>query len=300
MNCFIWQNKSSDYLDGLLMPAEKKEADKHLDSCPACMERFKRYRTILTSISTQPRTQLPISIRKAPLAFALPRLDLHTHRSRWERTPWYIRTTIEAIGVAALILFVVTLVPKMRSMYEKSVEKRLEVFNAEELMTEMDLGTKKGEVPLARGKTDTTTTEHEGDDYSGDEEGDEDTIQSAETTEEGDVKVGNSEIWRFVLKTDSPHELRSKIVDLLLSSGLQKSTDGIGGIEAPGGIQFDLLVPKSVVGHVKHGLQKLSSTINKQQAGASPLGDSFTWYKNKSKKFIPAGKARIVIWLSQT
>jgi hypothetical protein len=279
------------------MGAEKKDADTHLESCPACMERFNHYRTILTSISSQPRTPLPLAIRKTPLAFALPRIDLHTHRSRWERTPWYIRTSIEAFGIAALILFVVTLVPKMRTIYEKNVERRLEAFNAEELITEMD-DTKRGEVPLARGKTE--TTEDSTDDYTGDEEGDEESIQSADTTDESDVKVGNSEIWRFVLKTDSPHEIRSKIVEMLILAGLPKSTDGIGGVEAPGGIQFDLIVPKSAVANLKHGLQKLTSSISKQQAGSSPIGDSFTWYKNKSKKFIPPGKSRIVIWLSQT
>ena len=51
---------------------------------------------ILTSIASQPRSALPVPIRKSPLAAALPRLDLRRmSRSRWEQVPWYIRTTVE-------------------------------------------------------------------------------------------------------------------------------------------------------------------------------------------------------------
>jgi predicted anti-sigma-YlaC factor YlaD len=92
MNCFEWQNRASDYLDGMLMGAGKAEADAHLDGCRECLERYKHYRILVSSVATQPRSSLPIPIRKAPLAAVLPRLDFATFsRSRWEQVPWYFR-----------------------------------------------------------------------------------------------------------------------------------------------------------------------------------------------------------------
>ena len=66
MNCFDLQNRASDFLDGNLTGSQKTEADQHLDDCRDCSERYKRYRIILTSISSQPRSALPIPIRKSP------------------------------------------------------------------------------------------------------------------------------------------------------------------------------------------------------------------------------------------
>ena len=36
MNCFDWQNKCSDYLDGTMIGAPKKEADQHIERCAEC------------------------------------------------------------------------------------------------------------------------------------------------------------------------------------------------------------------------------------------------------------------------
>ena len=118
MNCFDWQNRSADYLDGSMIGPLKRDADEHLDSCANCNEKHQHYRRILTSISSQARIALPIPIRKSPLSFILPRLDaIGTSSSRWDRTPWFIRTSVEGLGVAFLILGVIAMVPR----YEASM-----------------------------------------------------------------------------------------------------------------------------------------------------------------------------------
>lgn len=113
-----------------------------------------------------------------------------------------------------------------------------------------------------------------------------------------DVHVGSSEIWRFILKSDSPHDIRPKIVKILTDLRIPQDTPGLGGVEAPGGIQFDLLVPQSAVNTIKRQLQAMAPKAPAELA-QTPAGETFTWYKNKSKKPLPPQKIRVVIWLSQ-
>ena len=122
MNCFEWQSRSSDFLDGSMSAALKQEADRHLSSCRECGERHQHYRLILTSVASQPRISMPPALRKAPLSAFLPPTslvggddDLAAHAPRpeaerwrarawWERVPWLLRTTLEGTGIVLLIL----------------------------------------------------------------------------------------------------------------------------------------------------------------------------------------------------
>ena len=313
MNCFEWQSISSDHLDGALTGPAKKDAEEHIDACKECSERYKHYRLILTSISNQPRSTLPVPIRKSPLAGSFLGLDALssltalgesvTRKSRWERTPWFIRTSVEGVGIAFIILFVVAMVPRVRTLYEKSIEHRLDAFNLAEVVPEQEQQNAPA-IPLTRGKEVAASEDpQKTEDFDGENEAG----NSADDEEDAGgklIKVGKSEIWRFNLKTDSPHEVRSRVVETLTSLEIPEGTPGLGGKEAPGGIQFDLLVPQDVVATIKNRLENLLSHSPKPQAvstGNSRLAtnEPFTWYKNKSKRPIPAGKARVVIWLSQ-
>jgi hypothetical protein len=321
MNCFDWHNRASDHLDGTLMGAVKAEADQHLDECRDCMERFKRYRIILNSLSAQPRATLPIPIRKSPLVSGLPHLGLKLSRSRWDHIPWYLRTTIEGVGIVFMILLGISTGPKLRAVYERSMEANLEEFTQSfrewrewrESRTPSD-----DDAPLARGKavapasvTDAQSgAPQSGDELaSGDSESDSDTTADEEddatpveggggTNDTSDIRVGANEIWRFMLKTDSPHEMRPKIVKILTALQIPSGTHGIGGVEAPGGIQFDLLVTPEIIADIKHELQAIAPKPPAELAN-TPAGETFTWYKNKSKTKLPDHKTRVVIWLSQ-
>jgi hypothetical protein len=76
------------------------------------------------------------------------------------------------------------------------------------------------------------------------------------------------------------------------------NTPGIGGIEAPGGIQFDLIVPQTIIPDLKQALEKIAPAPPKELAD-SPFGETFTWYKKKTKTPIAVGQTHLVIWLAQ-
>lgn len=302
MNCFEWISRSSDYLDGTLIGATKAEADAHLDTCTECNERHKQYRTLLSVLAQQPRSSLPISMRKAPFASGLPRLDLGLNRSRWQRIPWYIRTPIEAVGIVLFTLIGVSTGPKIRAFYEAKIEKSLSDFS-QIFSDSIHPDSVSTTVPSQPHPSEVAA---HADDFSSESETDEETDSADNTptsdqeeeTETGDeIRVGNSDIWRFILRTDSPQELKPKITAILTS--LEAAPDGKAeGVSAPGGIQFDLTLPKASVPILKRQLFELAPPTPEGLAD-SPAGETFTWYKIKSKRQIPSGKARVVIWISQ-
>jgi hypothetical protein len=314
MNCFDWHNRSSDYLDGSLAAEPKREADEHLESCGDCRERHQHYRLILASISNQPRSTLPVPIRKAPLAAALPRMDIaRMSRSRWEQVPWYIRTTAEGTGIVLLILLGISYGPKLRALFERNLERNMGEFAETLGSSSPGDGSDSSalNLPLSRGKnlasagaeTAKNTGASDTDSFASEGDDDDDTSTAEgggvdDGIDESSVRVGAQEIWRFNMKTDSPHEIRPRIVQLLTDLNIPTSTPGLGGTEAPGGIQFDLMLPQSVVPALKKQLQRLAPPTPEGLAG-SPVGETFTWYKNRSKHPIPSGQTHVVIWLSQ-
>jgi hypothetical protein len=305
MNCFEWQNRSSDYLDGALLGATKKEADQHLETCAQCSERLKRYRTIVSSISKQTRSELPSPIRKSPLNFPTPRLDARSRRSRWERAPWFVRTGVEGLGIAFIILFIVAMVPRVRSVYERSIERRLDALSMGDLIGSTD-GEKDvaASIPVAiAGKTVAQADPEEEGDFEGDEEEED---QPKKGKKQAETRVGNSEIWRYNIKTDSPDDVRPRIVQILIDLGVKQDTPGIGGVLVPGGIQFDIVVSQGIVIPLRNQLQRLVSTPAKQgglrnsSQSEFAIEEFFTWYKNKERRGrLAPGKARVVIWLAQ-
>jgi hypothetical protein len=295
MNCFEWQSRTSEFLDGSLPASTKKEAEAHVSDCKECSERHKHYRLILSSIASQKRSALPVPIRKAPLATLIPKFESQSRKSRWERAPWFVRTSVEAFGIAFIVLFVVAMVPQIRKLYERSIEQRLDAFTMADLIAETEADRNRvASAPLARGKVQTVSAEaSEEDEILGEhDDGSNDEIP-------GDtIKVGDADIWRFNLKTDSAKDLRGSVVQSLIDLGVSSDMPGLGGMEAPGGIQFDLFLSKGVVAKLRDSLRRLSNS-GRHNADQNALNENFTWYKSRSKKRIPAGTARVVIWLSQ-
>lgn len=295
MNCFEWRNHAADYLDGSLIGPAKKAADQHLSSCTECNEHYEHYQKIIATISERPRATLPIEVQTSPLSAVLPKLDnSRLGKSRWQRLPWYVRTAVEATGIVLVILFVISAGPKLRALYDRRVEISLLEFAQ---IFDRDLANDDTHAPLARAIPDAGMEESEDLSSGDDMEDDEDSDQTA-SKPQASIAVGKAEIWRFILKTDSPRDYRPKIIAVLSKLDLPPNTPGMGGIEAPGGIQFDLTIPRDKVANLKSELEDIAPPTPAEMAN-SPTGGTFLWYKHKSKVKVPEGKTRVVIWLSQ-
>ncbi|HTL11249.1 MAG TPA: hypothetical protein VL588_02095, partial [Bdellovibrionota bacterium] len=199
------------------------------------------------------RTPLPEEIRKAPLSSihvtAAGPSGTAPERTPWQKTPWFIRSGAEALGLAVVILAVVALVPKIRQVYERSLEEQLATYRAEDL--------RLGEVQTEQQALE---VQEEGEAEETAEAPPAAEPSAEEAAEKGKkpvkMEVGASEICRFNIKSSSPAELRPKIVQMLLELQVPPETKGIQGIEAPGGIQFNLMIPKDIVPQIKTRLEK--------------------------------------------
>lgn len=211
----------------------------------------------------------------------------------------------------AIVVFVIlAMTPKIRQIYEQGLDRGMNPMNLKDLLGQSESGV--DDAPkLSRGRElidpqtqpDQNTAPEE--DFVESEGMDEDTI-----IVDAGSSVGNGEIWRFNIRTDSPKDVQPRLTAALIHLGVAKQTPGLGGVEAPGGIQFDILVSKTLVQNLKNVLQKFaqtsptsspesSSTEGEVQENTTPKQEPFTWFRNRSKKQIPDGKTRVVIWLFQ-
>ncbi len=310
---FLWANHLSDILDSSVDPALVAPLAECKKKDPRCEVLLLQTSALRDQLNAMHTLKMPTSVEsglKGNEKFSQPK-DLPKIRKFWERTPLYIRTSLEGLGIGASILLFVALVPRLRSLYEQSVERRLEAISLGDLVLpngeEGSEENKPSAAPLARGKSPALPTEQNeqnADDFDGENDAEEALAQKVEK-----FKIGTSEIWRFNLKTDSPRDLRPKIVQILTDLRISEETKGFGGVEAPGGIQFDLYISTHVVSQLKTQLQRLVAPNQRSVLAHRPshsainnssISDLFTWYRNKSRRRIPPGKARVVIWLSQT
>jgi hypothetical protein len=214
--------------------------------------------------------------------------------SKWERIPWYLRTTIETLGIIILISLGIASTPELRSIYEKIIEHKMGEFKEAHPIDEPMVDHIEPITPPLPEQAGNSTRQ---------ESSQEELISETETDDtEEEIQVGRSQLWRFTIKTVSPDELRPQVVQALTELEVPINTPGLGGMQVPGGIEFDLILSQSLVPDIKKSLQKLASQANtneKEDQEPSKNSHPFSWYKVKSRRTIPFGKSQVVIWLSQ-
>lgn len=292
MDCFETRNHMTDSIDGTLPPGVRQDFENHLKDCDPCTKQSGRLRELIQVMHGQNRAAIPLELRDDPLSFKLPALPFDKNpKAIWKNLPVWVRLIIEGVAIACVVSLGIQVGPQIRSFYEHRMDQRLQtMIAAEDLSNE-------GAIPLSRGKADPESA-HSDTEFAS-EESEETSGSGEEVVVDPNLRVGRGEIWRFNIKTDSPALVRSKIMKAFADSGIPESTAGFGGIEAPGGIQFDLIAPQSAIPQLKAQLEKLAAPHAGETPGDTPFSDTFTWYKNRSKKPIPSGTSRVVIWLSQ-
>lgn len=214
-------------------------------------------------------------------------------RRWWQFAPWFVRTSVEGAVVSLGIMMIVAWVPKLRSIYEKTVAHKLESYNFSSDFSGDFSGNFSGEragdarrsVPQAGESTAAGDAGDEADPHALDLE------PTGQTIDDKDVTVGENEVWRLNIKTDSPKDVRLKIEQVLAKFSIPQDSPESRGIQAPGGVQYILAFPIEKVIPFKNEISTLSLV------GTS--GASFTWFKNKSKKKIPAGSTSVIVWVYQ-
>ncbi|MGE0616423.1 MAG: anti-sigma factor [Bacteriovoracia bacterium] len=306
MNCGEWNRHFSDYLDGVLPEALQSETDAHLKTCQKCTSEMKQFRTLAEVLANK-------APQSAHLTVAGPAV---TAPKRWERAPWFIRSGVEGMGVAVMVLAVVLALPRLRGFYENNLEKRLSAFDMADIVSDQSVPNQKKSaaapdggdplsaaippdctsnsvecmIPLAATETpavaDAAETLEE-----------EAPPEEEPTPEPVNITVGNSEIWRFEIKTESPQEIKPWLIQTL--SEVAEATDPLTPNEVPGGIQFDVLIKKESVLRLKGLLETKVKPTPGTPVVAGVLKNSLTWFNKRAPQGVPTGKTRVVVWVSQ-
>ncbi len=298
LNCFQWRHHLSDLLDENLPKPILNKVQLHLSTCSSCEVSFQRYLQIVAAIRGQDKSRVPEALRNAPLSAVLPQITASQFSlSQWEKLPWYLRTSLETVGVVLLVLVGISSGPRLKTWYDNSVERKLSDFKLVNPWGDSSKDFSEDGIPpvddhsqvAAHSAAESNLVAMADDDeLSGENDGEDSRAGSS----------GKSQLWRFTLKTVSPDELRQQVIRTLTGLKIPEKTPGLGGMQVPGGIEFKILLPEGKVPEVKSALQKLAPAIT-ENTKVIPGSETFTWFRVKSKKSIPEGKAQVIIWLSQ-
>jgi hypothetical protein len=257
---------------------------------------------MLQTLAHQKRSPLPPKFKRKGTSeawFSLTLLPISPYR--WRYIPWYLKTILKGFLILFFILVGVSSAPKLKTVYESKIEKRLtemQESTSDLEKNEADLALHTQSVDTSNASTDASTQE---DELNGEED----------TPETNDLHHGQSQLWRFTLKTASSEESRPLVVEaltqVLAQAGITEKPSGLNGTAVPGGIEFDLVLPKETIPALKDALHKIANAspqeISQEPHGAQEPHSSeqaaFTWYRVKTRKKLPAHAVQVLIWLPQ-
>jgi len=286
LKCFEWKMGLSDLLDG---KQGSSELSGHVANCPSCTEKQKNIVLIIRHLKAE----------------SFSSLSDQQHEPGRSKTPWYIRSGLEGIGIAMIVIVFTTIgVPKLQKIYEANLDHRMESFDLADLSeskmeTEIRQTTPDPQPSLVADEPELPASEPSSDDALTpvDE-------QATAMTEQGTlqlkkVKPANNQFWRFHIKADNAQDVRAKITLALKALDLGLDEKALTGTDVPGGIQFNFLAAKERVVPIGLELQKISSVLP-TLAIRPDLVSIFTWVRSQSKhERLPAGRSRVVIFIAQ-
>lgn len=208
--------------------------------------------------------------------------------SHWRRQPWFVRTSVEGFGVAAILIFVVAIVPQIQSLFNQSTERKFDI-SVEDIEDAADIEIDLPGVSLDQSSPDITKGEDS--DYS--------TNSDSPQSERPKIRVGAREIWRFNIHSESPEEVRPLIAAALSKLKYQLKEKEKNGVTVPGGIQFTFFLPSKMIPELMEKVEKIALSIDQVRTPGIRTKKTFTWFKSRSRKRVPRGKTHVFIWLSQ-
>lgn len=105
MNCEQFELRLDDYLEGDLFPAELKEAQAHVDQCPACRSKVEQAEAIQTALKQLPAAGMRPGFAREAIAKATGRAEKKHHRRG------FVAGFSTALAASVALMAVVTLLP---------------------------------------------------------------------------------------------------------------------------------------------------------------------------------------------
>ncbi len=191
---------------------------------------------------------------------------------------WYYKVLIEGLLASVIVLGIVFSMPRVKRIYEFWIERRLDMYNLAEFNPESVELPESAQDEAASGQTaDVPAPQNSAPQKS---------AVKAETEFVGrdSDRPSSEKVYRILIKTDSPQNIRVAVMAALNIFKTQSATrEGLTS-ELPGGIIFDVFVP----------LDSYKPLLNR----LIQLGEAKVIITHSKERGIP-GKARLKIWLQR-
>jgi hypothetical protein len=247
---------------------------------------------------------LPKEIRTSPLKTTPAELDGNLKlksRPKWNRLPWFLRSALEGLGIAGIVFAVILTAPQVRSFYEQSKKGQIDIYDLFSIEMKLNGSSSRTHSEEVLASSESTAYRHPSESDENSDDLPEEEILHDDILEIEDIFVGNSELWRFHIKTDNLRVMKERVQAAFKEIEISEDLPGTEGVRVPGGVQFNFHLQKEHVPALKHHLELIGKATVFEQRENLPVfqQEAFTWYRSRARRHVPAGKAHVVIWLYQ-
>lgn len=263
--------------------------------CPKCDQTLRQRLAALTYFRELPMVEPPDSLKKFPVTPLFVK-EGKRFMFNWSAAPWYVKALFEGMLATTLVLGIVLSIPRIKSLYEFWLERRLDLYSVAELAaglsTQYDSGT-----PDSPNSSDKTTAKDASNNHSlpdlvgplplaapNTEHAASTVKPESEFIGRDSLAISSDRIYRILIKTDSPEATKDQALKLLNAVKYVAYDESSVGAELPGGVMFDIFVP--------------IKSYKQLEAELVRLGETKVVYTRAKERGMP-GKARVKIWLQR-
>lgn len=271
--------------------------DRAIGNCEICEAALQRRFSSLEYFSEQPTHGVPEKLRIFPVSPLFLKEGKRVFLN-WSAAPWYVKALFEGLLATTLVLGIILSIPRIKSIYEFWLERRLDLYSIAELAAGLGsrsdgAGDAVGSPVKAEPTPQIAPSAAPADPTLGSVPPfrADDTLARANATGaereilRGGQKASSAKIYRILIRTDAPEAVKDQVLSVLRSFNYESADDDSKlGVELPGGVLFDAFVPLQSYEPLKLELFKLG------QPREIPL---------QAKEPGRPGKAHLKIWLQR-
>ena len=267
-----------------------------VSACAKCDQALRQRLASITYFRDLPTVEITETLKKFPLTPLFVK-EGKRFMLNWSAAPWYVKALFEGMLATTLVLGIVLSIPRIKSLYEFWLERRLDLYSVAELAaglsTQYDAGTPDAPASNDQNKTAASLKETAlppgfvGPLPSAAPHVEHATTQVKPESEfigRDSLAISSDRIYRILIKTDSPEATKDQALKLIKTISYVPYEQGSVGAELPGGVMFDIFVP------IKNYKQLEADLVR--------LGETKVVYTRAKERGMP-GKARVKIWLQR-
>lgn len=210
----------------------------------------------------------------------------------WSAAPWYLKALFEGLLATTLVLGIVLSIPRVRSLYDFWLEKRLDLYSIAELAANFSGRSESQPEPSPQPTVITAQAAPQPADAAQKDTAPAPGSRNERLAVKPETEFGGREeipsadkIYRVLIKNDAPETMKEQVLRILTNlKYVPADEESKAGADLPGGVMFDVFVPLKAYKPLMNELAKFGQM--------RPI-------ITRAKERGMAGKAHFKIWLQR-